>query len=83
VHYGSLMPRMSRGPRIPLTIRLPFDLYREVSIRAKGRNWSLSDFVAYCVAKEISGKYPASRVTVPNNSHAAQVAEEWMETLDG
>ena len=77
------MPRRHRGQRIALTVRLPFDIYREVAIRAKARNWSLSDYVAWCVAKEISGKYVPKRVTVPANNHANEVADEWIEELSG
>ena len=77
------MPRQNRGARIALTIRLPFDVYREVSVRAKARNWSMSDYVAWCVAKEISGKYVPSRVGTPTNSRASAVAAEWMDELTG
>jgi len=77
------MPRQNRGARIALTIRLPFDVYREVSVRAKARNWSMSDYVAWCVAKEISGKYIAKeRVTTPHNNRASALAEDWIETLE-
>lgn len=78
------MPRRHRGNRIGLTIRLPFDLYREVAIRARARNWSLSDYVGYCVAKELSGKYKrAESVSVVPVRDVVEIAEEWMETLDG
>lgn len=50
------MPMAHRGNRIQLTIRLPVDEYREASVRARARGWSLSDFVGYCVAREIAGK---------------------------
>jgi len=42
-----------RGARIQMTVRLPPDEYREVSIRARGRGWSMSDYVGWCVAKEL------------------------------
>jgi hypothetical protein len=56
--YGrTSVPQRYRGNRIALTIRLPYDLYREVAIRAGARNWSLSDYVTWCVARELSGKF--------------------------
>jgi len=82
VQYGSLMPRRNRGQRIALTIRLPYDVYREVATRARGRNWSMSDYVAWCVAKEISGKYAPQRVTTPHNNRASELADQWIETLE-
>lgn len=45
-----------RGKRLQLTLRLPPDLYAEVARRARGRGWSLSDYVAWCVANEIRPK---------------------------
>jgi len=43
----------SKGHRIALTIRLPYDDYRKVAVRAKDRGWSLSQYVAYCVGLEL------------------------------
>ena len=77
------MPRRHRGNRIGLTIRLPFDLYREVAIRARARNWSMSDYVGYCVAKELSGQYKRSEVVREKPvADVSEIAEEWIETLD-
>ena len=47
---------MNKGPRIATTVRLPFDHYREAILRAKARNWSMSDYVGWCVAKEVDPK---------------------------
>lgn len=47
------MPMPHKGHRIALTIRLPYDDYRQVAYRAKGRGWSLSQYVAYCVGTEL------------------------------
>jgi hypothetical protein len=78
------VPRRHRGNRIPITIRLPFDLYREVSIRARARNWSMSDYIGWCVAKELSGKYVRTQtVTEQPNRDTTAVAEEWIEELSG
>jgi len=62
MHYGQCM-RMNKGPRIATTVRLPFDHYREAAQRAKGRNWSLSDYVGWCVAKEVDPKNTRDRAT--------------------
>ena len=48
--------RMNKGKRVALTVRLPFDEYREVAVRARGRNWSLSDYVGFCVRRELDPK---------------------------
>lgn len=45
-----------RGTRIQVTVRLPYDEYREVASRARRRGWSMSDYVGWCVAKELTGK---------------------------
>lgn len=42
----------------------------------------MSDYVAWCVAKEISGKYVATKVTVPHNNRASELAEDWIESLE-
>lgn len=77
------MPRRSKGNRLPITIRLPFDLYREVAIRARGRNWSMSDYIGFCVAKELSGKYKRTEtVTEQPNRDTRIIAEEWIEELN-
>jgi len=78
------VPRRHRGNRIAITIRLPFDLYREVSIRARARNWSMSDYIGFCVAKELSGQYKRTEVVreTPVRDVTA-VADEWIEELSG
>jgi hypothetical protein len=50
------MSMMHRGKRQQLTVRLPYDEYREVAIRARARGWSMSDYAGWCIAKELSGK---------------------------
>jgi len=76
------MPRRARGPRIALTIRLPYDIYREVCVRAEARNWSLSDFVSFCVAKEISGKFRKTGVNPMTGTHGHAAADDWFGRLD-
>lgn len=51
------VPQRSKGRRIALTIRLPYDEYREVAVRALQRNWSLSDYVGFCVLRELKGAH--------------------------
>jgi hypothetical protein len=43
-----------RGSRLQITVRLPVDEYREVAVRARARGWSLSDYIGWCVVKELS-----------------------------
>lgn len=50
------MPMQHRGTRIQMTVRLPYDEYREVAARARRRGWSMSDYVGWCVGKELTGK---------------------------
>lgn len=77
------MPQRHKGNRVALTIRLPFDLYREVAIRARGRNWSMSDYVSFCVAKELSGKYRrADEVRQHPVQDVVGIANEWIEELN-
>jgi hypothetical protein len=45
--------RMHKGDRIATTVRLPYDEYRECAVRAKARNWSMSDYIGYCVTREL------------------------------
>ena len=66
-----------------MTVRLPFDMYREMNVRAEARNWSMSDYVAWCVAKELSGKYVQTKVTTAHNSRSSEVASEWIEEMSG
>jgi hypothetical protein len=66
-----------------MTVRLPFDMYREMNVRAEARNWSMSDYVAWCVAKELSGKYVQTKVTTSHNSRSSEVASEWIEEMSG
>lgn len=48
------MPRPAKAGRIRITARLPFDVYREAARRATDKGWSMSDFIAYAVANEIT-----------------------------
>ncbi|HEY6414823.1 MAG TPA: hypothetical protein VIX41_01255 [Acidimicrobiales bacterium] len=50
------MPSRSRGPRIATTVRMPYDEYREMARRARARGWSMSDYIAYCVAQQVRVK---------------------------
>jgi hypothetical protein len=57
-----------------LTVRLPYDLYREVSRRAETRGWSISDYVAYCVGREVLGKVAGRAITPRRGRALASVA---------
>lgn len=67
-----------------LTVRLPFELYREVALRAGARNWSLSDYVTFCVAREVSGRYRmnSGHLNLPNVREAMWVEEEEWPSVD-
>lgn len=54
----------SRGRRIRVTARLPYDEFREASIRQQRLGWSMSDFIAYCVRRELGRQDPHSRPVV-------------------
>ena len=45
------------------TVRLPLDDYRECAVRAAARNWSMSDYIGYCVARELDPKKRNAKVT--------------------
>jgi hypothetical protein len=76
------VPMPSKGKRIALTVRLPFDEYREVSVRARGRGWSLSDYVGFCVAREIGGRGRGVNESVPVNAVMRQWAEDTGNEVD-
>lgn len=67
------MPMPHRGQRVALTIRLPYDEYREVAVRAKGRGWSMSDYIGYCVGREVKSKAHKQRVTEGQSLHVDRV----------
>lgn len=52
-----------RSPRMGITVRLPVEEYREVAARAKRRNWSMSDYIGYCVTRELKGANARPRKT--------------------
>lgn len=57
------------------TVRLAYDDYREVALRARARGWSINDFIAWCVAKQVSPKgvsrhNPLGYVTQPSGNPA-------------
>lgn len=56
------MPQPSRGPRLRVTARLPVDVFREAALRASQRGWSMSDYISFCVSREIQGQKKPSRV---------------------
>lgn len=60
----------NRGPRLQVTVRLPYDEYREVARRARSRNWSLSDYIGYCIGKEIGA---GRKTTGPGKTNEANV----------
>lgn len=45
-----------RGRRVQATVRLPFDEYREVAVRARARGWSMSDYIGWCVARQLGNR---------------------------
>lgn len=75
------MPTPYRGQRVPITVRLPVDEYREVCIRAKKRRWSLSDYIGYCVEREIIGRGQADTRTLPKGDEA--LFRQYEEEPDG
>jgi hypothetical protein len=66
------MPMTPRGPRLRLTVRLPYDEAKEVFRRARARNWSVSDYVAFCIAREIGVKTARERGGHHVSPYAAQ-----------
>ena len=48
------MARPYKGRRQRVTVRLPYDDYRRAAVRAQQRGWFLSEFIAWCVAVELS-----------------------------
>jgi hypothetical protein len=57
------MPMPARGKRIRVTARLPPDDFREAATRARNRGWSMSDYVAYCVAREVGSRRAKQHVS--------------------
>ena len=57
------MPRAYKGPRKEITVRLALDDYREAAVRARARNWSMSDYIGYCVARELDPSKRRQKVT--------------------
>lgn len=55
------MPQPYKGRRMALTVRLPMDLYVEATRQAKHRQWSISHYVAYCVAAQTATGHNAWR----------------------
>jgi hypothetical protein len=55
------MPMPARGKRIRVTARLPPDDFREAATRAKNRGWSMSDFIGFCVAREVRNHHRPKR----------------------
>lgn len=79
------MPNVSRGPRIAITVRLPFDEYREVARRARNRRWSMSDYVGYCISRELRGRPQIEKVNKDVVTTPADLAlmREFPEFIDG
>jgi len=76
------MTRLGRGRRIAVTVRLPFDLYREVASRADFKGWSMSDYVNWCIAKEVSSKYTSVREQSQASPYAAAMADGLIDRLE-
>ena len=47
------MAMPSKGHRVATTIRLPYDDYRDAVARARARGWSLSQYIAYAVGRDL------------------------------
>lgn len=47
------MPQPSKGRRVRITVRVPYDLHAEAAKRAKGRRWNMSDYVGWCIEQQI------------------------------
>lgn len=50
------MPMPARGPRIRITARIAPDDFRECAKRAQNRGWTMSDYVAWVIGKELRGQ---------------------------
>jgi hypothetical protein len=53
---------------VPLTIRLPYDVYREVAARSRSREWSMSHYVTHCVRRELGSAKRARPTRVANHN---------------
>ena len=75
MRHDEAVPMPARGPRLAATTRLHYDDYREMTVRAKARGWSISDYIAWCVARELRGdrphgkEPPRHRVTPSRSPH--------------
>lgn len=47
------VPMPKKGVRARVTVRVPIDDFREAATRARSRRWSMSEYVAYCIEREI------------------------------
>jgi hypothetical protein len=72
------MAMPAKGPRVALTVRLPYDEYREAVRRAKAREWTLTHYIGYCVARELAfgGKKR------PSGGSAARSRGSWKPSED-
>ncbi|HET6896882.1 MAG TPA: hypothetical protein VFK70_00975 [Vicinamibacteria bacterium] len=48
------MPQPYKGRRVKMTIRLPYDVHEEAASRAAARRWNLSQYVGWCVERQIN-----------------------------
>lgn len=67
LHYGEVMAKRA-DTKVAVTLRLPYDQYREVAERARKREWSINHYVSHCIAREIGRKARPDRSRVGNRN---------------
>jgi poly(3-hydroxybutyrate) depolymerase len=71
--HAASVPPLSKGTRLPVTIRLAPALHGAAAAQAKARRWSLSQYVEFCVEEQLR----VDQVRVPQRREAsAPVAAE-------
>lgn len=55
-HYAAGGMARATQTRVAITVRLPYDQYREVVARAQGREWSIAHYVSHCIGRELGSK---------------------------
>jgi len=81
--YGRIPMGRRADTKIAVTIRLPYDTYKEVVHRARKREWSMNHYVAHCIESELVGSRKPDRRRVPNIAlEMIRDAHETGEDLD-
>lgn len=53
---------------VAITVRLPYDVYREVVARARTREWSLNHYLVHCIRGEIGLRTRRERTRIANHN---------------